>query len=161
MSRRLAVVGLVAALVTSGCWWGRVASLAPPETGTVVVDSDRALGLRRRTEGFYLRLAHRRFNTLETYNDFIMRDHFQTLDLFFDYYADFAQALVETHFEKSRPHHVAILEFLFEDAGTAQVLVELRGSDSRPLRQLFRSTLVRIDRWEWADGTWWIRPGKL
>ena len=21
--------------------------------------------------------------------------------------------------------------------------------------------VVRVDRWEWAEGTWWIRPGKL
>ena len=24
-----------------------------------------------------------------------------------------------------------------------------------------RMELVRFDRWEWAEGTWWIRPGKL
>jgi len=139
---------------------GEVPRLSVPEEGAVVVGSERALSLRRRTEGFYLRLAHRRFNTLETYNDFIMRDHFRSLDLFFDYYADLAQALVEADFEKSRPTGIEVLEFLFEDPQTAQVLVRFRGRDGRPLRP-GSTQLVRTDRWEWADDTWWIRPGKL
>lgn len=139
---------------------GGVPPLPAPEHGAVAVASDRALSLRRRVEGFYLRLAHRRFNTLETYNDYIMRDHFRSLDLFFDYYADLAEALAEADFEKSRPTRVEVLEFLFEDPDTAEVLVRFRGRDGRPLRP-GSTEVVRTDRWEWADGTWWIHPGKL
>ena len=128
--------------------------------GSVAVAPEVALGLRHRVEGFYLRLAHRRFDTLETYNDYIMRDHFASLDLFFDYYADLAEDLAAARFDRSRPIEVEVLEFLFEDAKTAQVLVRFTGADSRPLRP-GSVELVRTDRWELAEGTWWLRPGKV
>jgi hypothetical protein len=134
--------------------------IAVPEGGAVAVDPEVALALRRRVEGFYLRLAHRRFDTLETYNDFIMRDHFASLDLFFDYYADLSEDLVLANFERSRPTDVSVLEFLFETPETAHVLVRFRGNDGRPLRP-GTTELVRLDRWEWADGAWRVRPGKL
>jgi hypothetical protein len=116
---------------------GRLDRIPAPEGGGVTVDSDAALEFQRRADGFYLRLAHRRFNTLETFNDFVLRDHFQSPDLFFDYYAD-----------------------LFEDAQTARVQVRFEGWDGRPLRP-GTAALVRVDRWDWADGTWWLHPGKL
>ena len=131
-----------------------------PEHGGVAVDPEIALALRHRVEGFYLRLAHRRFDTLETYNDFIMRDHFTSLNLYFDYYADLAEDLQHAQFDRSRPTSVEVLEFLFEDPKTAQVLVRFVGNDGRPLRP-GTVELVRTDRWEWSEGTWWLRPGKL
>ena len=134
--------------------------LAVPEGGAVAVEPEVALALRRRVEGFYLRLAHRRFDTLETYNDFIMRDYFQSLDLFFDYYADLAEDLTAARFDRNRPTSVSVLEFLFEDAKTAQVLVRFVGDDGRPLRP-GSVELVRTDRWEFTEGTWWLRPGKV
>jgi hypothetical protein len=128
--------------------------------GGVAVAPEVALALRHRVDGFYLRLAHRRFDTLETYNDFIMRDHFASLDLFFDYYADLAEDLLAARFDRSRPTEVFVLEFLFEDLNTAQVLVRFVGDDGRPLRP-GSVELVRTDRWEFVDGTWWLRPGKV
>jgi hypothetical protein len=92
-----------------------------------------ALALRHRVDGFYLRLAHRRFDTLETYNDFIMRDHFASLDLFFDYYADLAEDLAGARFDRSRPTEVEVLEFCSRTQD-AQVLVRFVGDDGRPLR---------------------------
>ena len=53
-----------------------------------------------------------------------------------------------------------MLEFLFEDQNTAQVLVRFVGDDGRPLRP-GSVELVRTDRWEFVDGTWWLRPGKV
>jgi len=128
--------------------------------GGVAVAPEVALALRHRVDGFYLRLAHRRFDTLETYNDFIMRDHFASLDLFFDYYADLAEDLRDAKFDRNRPTAVEVLEFLFEDPKTAQVLVRFRGDDGRPLRP-GSVEVVRTDRWELAEGTWWLRPGKV
>jgi hypothetical protein len=158
--RRRAAGALLAAagLALAGC--RSVPPLPAPETGSVAVASDTAYALLRRVNGFYLRLAHRRFNSLETYHDFIMRSHFRTPELFLDYYADLAEALTSAHFEQERPETVEILSFLFEDALTARVQVRFRGGDDRPLRP-GSVDLIRVDRWEWADGTWWIRPGRV
>ena len=153
--RRFAI--LLALVLATAC--ASAPTLDAPR-GAVPVAPEAALALRHRVDGFYLRLAHRRFDTLETYNDFIMRDHFASLDLFFDYYADLAEDLAEARFERSRPTGVEVLEFLFEDPKTAQVLVRFVGDDGRPLRP-GSVDLVRTDRWEFADGTWWLRPGKV
>jgi len=134
--------------------------LPAPDTGAVAVDSSAAFALERRVTGFYLRLAERRFNSLETYRDFITRSHFRTPELFLDYYADLAESFGKAYFEQDRPDRVEIEEFLFEDALTARVQVRFRGEDNRPLRP-GHVDLVRVDRWEWADGTWWIRPGRV
>ncbi len=156
---RLAIALALAALVGPAACGGPPRLLAPA-AGSVAVASDTALTLRRRADGFYLRLAHRRFNSLETYNDRIMREHFRSGALFLDYYADLAQAFAEAHFDKHRPQQIAVQEFLFEDPGHARVEVRFVGQDDRPLRP-GSVDLVRIDRWEWAEGTWWIQPGKL
>jgi hypothetical protein len=129
-------------------------------TPSVAVASDTALALRRRVDGFYLRLAHRRFNTLETYNDRIMREHFRSPALFLDYYADLAQAFDDAHFEKRRPREIEVQEMRFEDPATATVQVRFVGEDNRPLRP-GRVQLVRIDRWERSEGAWFVQPGKL
>ena len=157
-------VGLVvlAALLVAGALGCGTAMTPIPtaERGGVVVASNAALSFQRRADGFYLRLVHRRFNTLETFNDFILRDHFQSPDLFFDYYADLAQSLARANFERSRPEQVVVEDFAFEDARTARVQVRFVGRDGRPLRP-GRTQLVRVDRWERVEGTWWVRPGKL
>ena len=147
------------ALAAAACG-GPVPRIPAPEGGAVAVDSGAALEFQKRADGFYLRLAHRRFNTLETFDDFVLRDHFQSPDLFFDYYADLAQTLTDAHFDKSRPFGVRLEAFLFEDARTARVQVRFEGWDGRPLRPGI-TKLIRLDRWDWADGTWWLHPGKL
>ena len=136
------------------------APMAAPEGLATAVPPETALTLKRRADGFYLRLAHRRFNTLETYNDRIMREHFRSPALFLDYYADLAQAFADAHFEKRRPQRIEVRELVFEDPGRARVQVRFVGGDDRPLRP-GEVELLRIDRWEWAEGTWWIQPGKL
>jgi hypothetical protein len=156
--RRMSPLAALLALAALAC--AGAEPLPAPDTGAVAVDSNAAFALERRATGFYLRLADRRFNSLETYHDFITRSHFRTPELFLDYYADLAESLGSAHFEQDRPDHVQIEEFLFEDALTARVQVRFRGLDSRPLRP-GHVDLVRVDRWEWADGTWWIRPGRV
>jgi len=150
----LAVFGLLLACA------GRGPLLPAPEGGAVAVAPETALSFQQRAEGFYLRLAFRRFNTIETFDDFILRDHFQSPDLFFDYYADLAQSLGAAHFEKRRPESVRVAEFVFENPGSVRVLVVFQGADGRPLRP-GSVRLERVDRWEWQGGTWWIRPGKV
>jgi hypothetical protein len=136
------------------------APAAASELRSVAVPADTALHLRRRVEGFYLRLAGRRFNTLETYSDRIMREHFRSPNLFLDYYADLAQAFADAHLERRRPLRVDVLELRFQDARQARVEIRFVGEDDRPLRP-FQVTLLRVDRWEWSDGTWWVQPGKI
>ena len=116
--------------------------------------------VRRRVEGFYLRLAHRRFNTVETYNDRIMREHFRDLNLFLDYYADLAQALADSNFEKRRPLTVEVSEISFEGPELARVEVRFVGADDRPLRP-GKVDLVRVDHWVREDSIWWLQPGKF
>jgi hypothetical protein len=152
-------------LVGAGCLclFGCAALPPPlevPDGSGVSVSPARALSFQRRADGFYLRLEGRRFNTLETFNDFILRDHFETLDLFYDYYADLAQSLQGARFEKSRPDSIEVEDFAFDNPRSVRVKVRFGGSDGRPLHP-GSTALVRIDHWEWIGGTWWIRPGKV
>jgi hypothetical protein len=131
-----------------------------PPAGSVGVSGEYALDFLARAETFYSRLIQRRFNTLETFNDKVLRDYFRTPDAFFDYYADLAQTLADANFERSRPESLVVEEFLFENRFRALVQVRFLGDDDRPLRP-GRVGLVRLDRWERMDGRWWIQPGKL
>jgi len=132
---------------------------APPG-GAVAVDPATALAFNERAEAFYQSLIRRRFNALETFSDPFLREHFQSEDRFFDYYAALAQALDEADFERSRPTMVEVQEFLFETPTSVRVQVRFKGEDDRPLR--FDATeLVRLDRWERDAESWWITPGKL
>lgn len=128
------------------------ASLAP---------SDQAvLGFHERAEAFYLRLAQRRFNTLATYNDPMLRGYFETQEAYSDYYARLAQQLTEAHFEKNRPLIAEVQEFTLEGTTRARVRFRLVGKSGRPFR--FWSTSVEgEDVWEQTGGRWWIVPGKL
>jgi hypothetical protein len=131
----------------------------PPGTG-VAPGPQEALGFYSRAEAFYQRLAKRRMNALETFNDAFLREHFKSKNAFFDYYADLAYQLSLAHFEKSRPQQVEVQEFVFETATQAWVQVRFVGGDDRPLRP-DSTSLIRLDRWELADGTWWVVPSKL
>jgi hypothetical protein len=126
----------------------------------VAPDPEAVTAFYARVAGFYERLTQRRLNALETFNDAFLRDHFRTKDAFFDYYAGLAHALDLAHFEKSRPSGVEVEEFVFESATQARVQVRFRGADDRPLRP-DSTSLVRRDRWELDDGSWWLVPGKL
>ena len=131
-----------------------------PDDRETLVDEQDTLAFRQRIHAFYQRLVARRFNTLETFNDSMLRDAFRSIDLFFDYYADFAEGLAEADFEKSRPDTAAVLDFVFDDARNARVLVRFVGKDGRPLR--FGTVhLDRTDHWEGAEGRWWVTPERL
>ncbi len=134
--------------------------LPEPPSGSVGVAGDYAIEFLDRIETFYNRLVQRRFNTLETFNDVVLRDGFRSADAFFDYYAELAQTLYEAHFERTRPLEVEVEEFLFENRFLARVQVRFLGEDGRPLRP-GKTELIRLDRWERVKGQWWIRPRKL
>ena len=131
-----------------------------PEGGSVAVPADTAITLNGGAAVFYEQLVQRRVNTLETFNDPVLRKFFRTEDLFFDYYADLAQSLADAHFERNRPFAIEVQEMIFESTEQAQVQVLFRGFDNRPLRPN-RVSLVRRDRWQFEQEAWWIKPGKL
>jgi len=131
-----------------------------PPSGSVGVAGGYAIDFFQRAETFYQTLILRRFNTLETFNNPVLRDHFQTPDAFFDYYADLAESLSAARFDRSRPTGVEVEEFLFENRFIAQVQVRFVGEDSRPLNP-GTAVLIRLDRWERINGRWWLAPGKL
>jgi len=131
-----------------------------PPSGSVGVAGGYAIDFFQRAEKFYQTLILRRFNTLETFNNSVLRDHFQTPDAFFDYYADLAESLDDAHFDRSRPTGVEVEEFLFENRFIAQVQVRFVGENSLPLNP-GKAVLIRLDRWERINGRWWIAPGKL
>ena len=156
---------LAAALSLAALWWAagcgtRGGPLPVPEAGATAVAGETALSFQERAEAFYARLIQRRFNALETFNDPVLRQHFQSLDLFFDYYADLATALDEANFEKSRPTRVTVEEFVFESDSLVRVQVRFEGEDDRPLRPN-EVALVRLDRWQRSKEAWWVEPGKL
>ena len=131
-----------------------------PPGGSVAVSPETSLSFYLQADAFYSRLIQRRFNTLETFNDPVLRDRFRTQNRFFDYYADLAQSLHDAHFERSRPIQLDIQGFVFESSQLVRVQVRFVGEDNRPLRPN-KVALVRLDQWERADGRWWMTPGKL
>ena len=131
-----------------------------PPGGSVAVSPETSLSFYLQANVFYARLVRRRFNTLETFNDPVLRDQFHTENRFFDYYADLAQSLHEAHFERNRPIQVDVEGFVFETPALVRVQIRFVGEDDRPLRPN-KTSLVRLDRWERADGRWWVTPEKL
>jgi hypothetical protein len=142
-----------------GCALGSPHIPEPP-SGSVGVAGEYAIEFLDRIETFYNRLIQRRFNTLETFNDVVLRDHFQSQDAFFDYYAELAQTLHDANFERTRSFEVEVEEFVFESRFLARVQVRFRGKDRRPLRP-GTTVLIRQDLWERVDERWWIQPAKL
>ena len=145
-----------------GLWpFGGDGTGAPPDPahGLVWVEDPALLEFHGRAQAFYERLALRRFDSIQTYQDEILRDHFRSEEAFADYYADLTSALVEAHFEKNRPLALDVLELALEGPGRARVTTRVVGEDGRPLRRGTVS-LERTDRWERIDGAWWIVPGK-
>jgi hypothetical protein len=131
-----------------------------PSYGIEVVSSEAVVDFYERAVFFYSRLARRRFNTLATFRDELLRDFFRSEAAFSDYYADLAQAMEDAHFEQNRPLNLDVVEFVVEGPGSARVTTRIAGNNGLPLR-FWGTQLDRVDRWERMEGTWWIVPGKL
>lgn len=146
-----------------------------PEIGVQVDDLDADLertgfeayeqrSLRRLSQLadiFYQRLAHRRVNSIATYNDPALREFFRSQEAFADYYADLVQRLDLAHFEANRPSGIRLVSLHVEETADRVVaVVEFRGNNSLPLR-FWSVDYERRDVWERADDRWWIIPGKL
>jgi len=139
---------------------GSAAPRGDPSYGVEVVSNEAVIGFYERAVFFYSRLARRRFNTLATFRDELLRDFFRSETAFSDYYADLAEAMQVSHFEQNRPLTLDVLEFVVEGPGSARVTTRIVGNNGLPLR-FWKTRLDRVDRWERVEGTWWIVPGKL
>ncbi len=131
-----------------------------PSHGIQVVSNEAVIDFYERAAFFYSRLARRRFNTLATFRDELLRDFFRSEISFSDYYADLAGAMENSHFEQNRPLRLDVVEFVVEGPGSARVNTRIVGENGLPLR-FWGTHLDREDRWERVEGTWWIVPGKL
>jgi len=131
-----------------------------PSRGIEVVSDEAVVDFYERAVFFYSRLARRRFNTLATFRDELLRDFFRSEIAFSDYYADLAEAMEGSHFEQNRPLRLDVVEFVVEGPGSARVSTRIVGENGLPLR-FWETRLDRVDRWERVEGTWWIVPGKL
>jgi hypothetical protein len=155
--RRLAAAAWLLLLVACSTYDGPIPE---PAGGSIAVGVDTSLSFYVEAETFYSRLVQRRFNTLETFNDPVLRQPFQTENSFFDYYADLAESLHDAHFERSRPIAVDVQGYVFETPDDVQIQVRFLGEDDRPLRPN-KTSLLRLDRWQRRDGRWSINPDKL
>ena len=160
MRRSLASVFWVLGL--AGCALFREAPEVRPDTeyGVQLVEADAIHEFHGRASGFYGRLAHRRFNTLATFKDRVLREYFRSEGDFADYYADLADGLRTGHFERSTPLGLEVVEFLIDGPGRARVRIRIAGENGLPLRW-WETEIEREDRWERRRGRWWIVPGKL
>jgi hypothetical protein len=132
---------------------------ADAEQGIQLVEDPALLEFYERASAFYGRLARRRFDSIETFQDESLRDFFRDEAAYSDYYADLTSALVEAHFERNRPLVLEVVELSLEGPGRARVVARLVGDDGRPLRP-GHVQLERNDRWERLDGVWRIVPGR-
>jgi hypothetical protein len=161
LTRRAAL--LAAGLVLGCSGWppfgGGAGDVADAAQGIELVEDPAVLEFYERASAFYGRLARRRFDSIETYQDEGLRDFFRSESAYADYYADLTSALVESHFEKNRPLALEVLELRLEGPGRARVITRIVGEDGRPLRP-GHVQLERNDRWERSDGVWRIEPGR-
>ncbi len=130
-----------------------------PAQGLTVVEDPALVEFYERASAFYGRLARRRFDSIQTYQDEALRDYFRSEEAFADYYAALADALVEAHFEKNRPLALEVVEIALEGPGRARVSTRFVGRDGRPLRR-GEVSLERTDRWARREGAWFIVPGR-
>ncbi len=150
---------MLTAVLALGCAGGSDAPLPDPEAGLERVEAPGVLDFYERATVFYRRLEGRRFNSIVTFRDAGLHEYFRDEESFSDYYADLAEALLEAHFQRSRPIHTEIAEFLVDGPGRASVRVHLRGDNALPLRW-WKTHLEREDRWVRRAGQWWIQPGQ-
>ena len=109
---------------------------------------------------YYDRITARRFESLETFEDPELREFFRRGTAFADYYAAFAEALTDAHFESNRPTAVHLESMDRTGPRRVRVRVRFRGENALPLRW-WSTDAVREDVWDFDQGRWWITPGKV
>ncbi len=109
---------------------------------------------------FYERTTNRRVNSKATFDDPALREYFRDPAAFADYYANLVEALDTSYFESHKPVSVKLVRV--ERIAPKRVMLEVtfRGRNRKPLRP-WSTHVTREDEWEFANGRWWIIPGKV
>ena len=164
---RLWVPLVLAALLVAGCAgrqarsWGEGAVFIgfDPRTLNRGGSADFSI-LLPLSEVFYQRMVDRRFNSKATYDDPGLREFFRSGEAFADYYAALAEMLELARFESHRPTVLNLLGIERVARNTVRIRIYIRGENGLPLRW-WSTSVVRDDRWEFAQGRWWVIPGKV
>jgi len=109
---------------------------------------------------FYQGISSRRFDSRATFEDPSMRQFFQTLAAYSDYYAALVDALDRANIRFNRPTLIELLGIELDPSGSLQLSLRFVGRNDVPLRW-WDATLLRTDEWRWQEGRWWVVPGKV
>ena len=112
------------------------------------------------SEIFYSRITSRRFNSRATFEDPSVRQFFQTVAGYSDYYAALVDALDRAYIRYNRPTSVELLGVEVADSGNLLLKLRFVGRNDLPLRW-WSASLVRTDEWTWQDDRWFVVPGKV
>ncbi len=168
--RRTVALALVASLGLGCASWRKPSSWFSPEVskaaapdsarGLTEVDSAELADFFATANGFYSRLALRRFNDRNTFMDPKLGAYFRTESAYADYYANLTGTLRYARFQRLRPLAIEVVEVRSGGPGKAVVVTRMVGENSRPLRWT-EVELVREDKWERVGERWWISPGRI
>ncbi len=168
--KQLLALALVASLGFGCTSWRKPSSwfarepekVAKPDAarGLTEVDSADLVDFFAYANGFYSRLAQRRFNDRNTFMDPKLGAYFRTESAYADYYANLTGSLRYARFQRLRPLAVEVVEVRSDGPGKAVVVTRMVGENSRPLRWT-DVELVREDKWERVGERWWIAPGRI
>jgi hypothetical protein len=140
--------------------WGHGLPEADREQALSALPEDSRRSLVPLSEIFYARVTRRRFNSRATFEDPSLRQFFESVAAFSDYYAALADALDRAHIRYNRPYEVTLVGIEPIGADSIRLRVRFVGRNDLPLRW-WSASLERTDQWRWQDGRWWVIPGKV
>ena len=162
----LLTLGLVLSL-SGGCAgtpakesWSSELTQAERDAVLAALPADAAAQLVPLANVFYSRIASRRFNSRATFEDPSVRQFFQTVAGYSDYYAALVEALEGANIRYSRPSRIDLLGVDVSESGNVLLKLRYVGRNDLPLRW-WNATLLRTDEWSWRDGRWYVVPGKV
>ena len=130
-----------------------------PRFGIELVDDAAVLEFHERASAFYGRLAHRRFNSIETFRTRCCASSSAPSALL-GLLRRLAQEPDDAHFEQNRPLALEVLEFRFEGPGRRAGRDPHHGRERPAAAARHRATSTARTAGSAVDGTWWIVPGR-
>ena len=162
----LGAAALLALVFSTGCVGPRESNwddpLAEAERNEVLAALPReaADSLLPLSKIFYGKITSRRFNSRATFEDPSVRQFFQTVASYSDYYAALVDALDRANIRFNRPNQIKLLAIEGDPTGSLHLSLRFIGRNDLPLR-FWNADLLRTDEWRWQGGRWWVIPGKV